>query len=841
MPAMDVSVIVPVLDERDTIGPLVGALFAQTVPPVEVVVADGGSTDGTRAVLAAIAAREPRLRVIAGPGGISENRNAAIAAARGEIIACTDAGCIPDPDWLEKITAPFAEGADFVAGVYRPRRQGLVETVAGLVLMPVPGEIDPEHFLPAGGSQAFRKEAWRRVGGFPEGMAAGEDTLFGQRMKHAGFPPVLVPDAVVTWTPPGTLRDLLVKGYRWGRADGVAGTLPRTYVKVALTYWGPALLAAAGLALRRRRPAALGAAGVAAVGLGRTRLRRRTVDPGTGTLVAGTHVAELQAQSLGWAVGFTRRNGLAGLAGYARKYASLLLGRFRTGGPPPGRWNGDVVTTSLPDAERWTALLPDTWRAFVLSNHHPQPELDGVLAVPPEPDWWSPALAATGASLALRGEIVPGADPSVRAAAAAALPDVWATLGLDPATATPADAARLARQAGVHSVVVPSPAPAAGPGAPGAAGGEAGIALVLGVVPLRDVGGGSRGAQLSRELAASGFAVLHTYRFDVDETVDLGLRFVHPLLEETPFSDLDVDDHLRGIPEGVPRLAVAEIPHPDFVAPLRRLREAGFRVVYDLMDDWSDPALGGWGYVAAAEADIVAVADGLVASAPSLVRRLEALSGRPVVEVPNAVDTRLFRPGTFERPPDLPAGDGPVFEYHGSLYGDWFDWPALRRVAEHFPHATVVVIGDEKAHPPMPANVHFLGLKPQHRLPAYLAHTDVALVPFVVSPTTHAVSPLKVFEYLAMGVPVAAPPLDPVVDLPGVSTDPDLVRAVEAALAAPRPDPGKIRLLHGWDRRVEALLRSVGLEAPPDPSSPPVRILENPPVHYSPARRIVLA
>lgn len=833
---MDVSVIVPALNERDTIGPLVEALFNQTIPPAEVVVADGGSTDGTRGILAALAASEPRLRIVAGPGGISENRNAAIAAATSEVIACTDAGCVPDRDWLERVTAPIADGADFVAGVYRPRRNSLVETIAGLVLMPVPEEVDAAHFVPAGGSQAFRKEAWRRVGGFPEGMAAGEDTLFGQRMRQAGYLPVFCPDAVVTWTPPGTVRDLLVKGYRWGRADGLAGTLPRTYAKAALTYWGPAALGLGSVVVRRRRLAALGAAALAAIGLVRTRTRRRAAPSAlTGGLVAGAHVAELQAQSLGWAVGFTRRNGLRGLAGYGRKYLSLVL-RQGEGATMPGRTNVDVVVTTQSEAERWTAITPDTWRAFVVPDPLPLLEAEGIEVHPPtgaESDWWSRALRVSGAEIAVRGRIVTGiGEPAVKPCAVAALPEVWSSLG----TRDPATAALLARQAGLRLAVVPTDcAPLARPID------ATGVAVVLGVVPLHDVGGGSRGAQMTQELLARGFHVLHLHRFEVDETVDLGLRFVHEHLEEGRVEDLDVDALLARLPVDGPRLALAEIPHPDFLGPLRRLQGAGFRVVYDLMDDWSDSALGGWGYARTAEEELVAFADGLVASAPSLVRRLEAMTTRTVIEVPNAVNTRLFGPASWDRPADLPSGDGPVFEYHGSLYGDWFDWGALRRVAERFPSALLVVIGDEKGHQPMPANVHFLGLKPQHRLPAYLAHTDVALIPFVVSPTTHAVSPLKVFEYLAMGVPVASTPLDPLADLDGVHTDGDLERAVEAALAAPRPDPEKARALHGWDRRLDALLAAAGLDRVADPTAVPVRVLERLPTRYSRAERLVLA
>jgi hypothetical protein len=60
-------------------------------------------------------------------------------------------------------------------------------------------------------------------------------------------------------------------------------------------------------------------------------------------------------------------------------------------------------------------------------------------------------------------------------------------------------------------------------------------------------------------------------------------------------------------------------------------------------------------------------------------------------------------------------------------------------------------------------------------MPAYVSALDVGLVPFVVDDMTRAVSPLKMYEYLAAGVPVVASPLPVCVDHPLVATaaDPD--------------------------------------------------------------------
>jgi glycosyltransferase involved in cell wall biosynthesis len=228
----------------------------------------------------------------------------------------------------------------------------------------------------------------------------------------------------------------------------------------------------------------------------------------------------------------------------------------------------------------------------------------------------------------------------------------------------------------------------------------------------------------------------------------------------------------------------------------------------------------------------------LVASAPSLVESLANRSGRPVTLVPNAVNSRLFdHRNSFPRPMDLPAG--PIFEYHGSLYGDWFDWESVHRVADRFGEASVVLIGDRPfKRPPLPENVYLLGLKPQTDLAAYLAHTDVALIPFKVNATTHAVSPLKVFEYLAMGVPVAAPPLQPLLGLDGVFLDEDLVTAVSAARSGPTPDPQAVLVSHSWTARVATLFDAVGWE-PAEAPGQPVRIETRPVRHYPPDQRLL--
>ncbi|MBT8247812.1 MAG: glycosyltransferase, partial [Acidimicrobiia bacterium] len=221
-----------------------------------------------------------------------------------------------------------------------------------------------------------------------------------------------------------------------------------------------------------------------------------------------------------------------------------------------------------------------------------------------------------------------------------------------------------------------------------------------------------------------------------------------------------------------------------------------------------------------------------------LVRNLEQRSGgRAVAYVPNGVNQNMFAGAPTRVPEDIPAGSGPLLSYHGSLYGDWFDWDALRAIGEAFPAARVQVIGDEHGHPPVPANVHFLGLKPQFQLPWYLAQADVSLVPFKLNETTHAVSPLKAYESLAMGVPVAAPPLEPLVGVEGTYLDEDLPTAVAAALAAPPLDADRARAAHGWAERVGRLFDALDIPLP-DPDGSDIVVEERPPRRFDASLRL---
>jgi glycosyltransferase involved in cell wall biosynthesis len=111
----------------------------------------------------------------------------------------------------------------------------------------------------------------------------------------------------------------------------------------------------------------------------------------------------------------------------------------------------------------------------------------------------------------------------------------------------------------------------------------------------------------------------------------------------------------------------------------------------------------------------------------------------------------------FERPDDLPS-QGRIFGFIG-LLGAWVDQGLLVRLARQHPEDQVVLIGgadvDVSALAAEP-NIHVLGPRPFADLPAYLAHFEVGLIPFVLNDLTLSVNPIKLREMIAAGCPVVS-------------------------------------------------------------------------------------
>ncbi|MDQ1014675.1 glycosyltransferase [Streptomyces afghaniensis] len=235
-----ISVVTTVKNEAGVIDQLLELLVPQlTVDGDEIIVVDGGSTDDTARRVETWASRDPRVRLLLAPGtGISAGRNAGVRAAGNSLIACTDAGCYPAPDWLARLRAAAGEveAASLLTGVYRVRGRGPVQDAHALVGYPVPEEArhpgpwtrlfcrflgrEFDATLPTGRSVAFTRKAWEDVGGFPEHLRTSEDVLFGRAVVAAGHRAALVASAEVGWQQRPTLRQTATMYFHYGEGNG---------------------------------------------------------------------------------------------------------------------------------------------------------------------------------------------------------------------------------------------------------------------------------------------------------------------------------------------------------------------------------------------------------------------------------------------------------------------------------------------------------------------------------------------------------------------------------------------------------------------------------------------
>jgi glycosyltransferase involved in cell wall biosynthesis len=247
-----VSVVVPVRNEERSIRELLESLRSQTRCPDEVVICDGGSTDGTVRCIERYASCGFPIRLVrTGPALPGRARNIAIRAARFELIALTDAGIRLDPRWLERLLVPFETPAcpDVVYGRFEPMKQSFRQRCIGLAFVP---PRDPHSHLrgPSVASMAMRHKVWERLGGFREDLRSGEDLLFIRAVSDHQLSAQPASDAVAFWSPPedftGAFRRFSAYSYsgiRAGLAREWQFPLLRVYLLIAMLtligWWSP--------------------------------------------------------------------------------------------------------------------------------------------------------------------------------------------------------------------------------------------------------------------------------------------------------------------------------------------------------------------------------------------------------------------------------------------------------------------------------------------------------------------------------------------------------------------------------------------------------------------------
>jgi glycosyltransferase involved in cell wall biosynthesis len=251
-----VSIVIPCRNEEQHIARCLDSVLASDYPRerLEILVADGGSSDGTRPFLVRYVALHPTIVLLDNPRGTTPaGLNVAIRAASGDIVIRMDANVLYPPDYIPRLVAGLQEsGADNVGGVLVtvPADDSPTAQAIAIGLSHPFGVVQP---VPFG---CYRREIFDRIGMFDEELIRNQDDEFNFRLITQGGRVVLLPDVLCRKFARRSFRQLARMYYqdgyfkplvarKVGRAMTVRQLIPAALVgclssSAALALWIPA-------------------------------------------------------------------------------------------------------------------------------------------------------------------------------------------------------------------------------------------------------------------------------------------------------------------------------------------------------------------------------------------------------------------------------------------------------------------------------------------------------------------------------------------------------------------------------------------------------------------------
>lgn len=222
-----VSVVMPVVNEERHLRASVQRILGQDYPgDLDVTLAVGPSRDDTAGVAAALAADDPRVRVVDNPSGATPSGlNMAIGASQGDIVIRVDGHAMIPADYVRTAVEVLERtGADNVGGIMAAEGTGDFERAVAAAMTSRFGVGDASFHV--GGEEGpaltvylgcFRRSALERVGGYDETMERAQDWELNLRIRESGGIVYFTPDMRVTYHPRHSLRALARQYHDYGR------------------------------------------------------------------------------------------------------------------------------------------------------------------------------------------------------------------------------------------------------------------------------------------------------------------------------------------------------------------------------------------------------------------------------------------------------------------------------------------------------------------------------------------------------------------------------------------------------------------------------------------------
>ncbi|HLF33867.1 MAG TPA: glycosyltransferase [Cyclobacteriaceae bacterium] len=222
------SLVSTVLNEADRLDLSLQDLKEQTVRPNEILITDAGSDDGTFEKLKEWALTvEIPVKIFRCEGfNVAQGRNYSISHSSFGLIVSTDFGCRFHPEWLKSITGPFQDERIFVVGGSYGADEKQINSLAARANYILTNGYQirlNDKFIPSSRSIAYMKEVWEKLNGYPENLThAGDDQVFGERIRASGYNVHLVKEPYVYWQRHVHWKGYARESFRYGLGDGEA-------------------------------------------------------------------------------------------------------------------------------------------------------------------------------------------------------------------------------------------------------------------------------------------------------------------------------------------------------------------------------------------------------------------------------------------------------------------------------------------------------------------------------------------------------------------------------------------------------------------------------------------
>lgn len=272
-------------------------------------------------------------------------------------------------------------------------------------------------------------------------------------------------------------------------------------------------------------------------------------------------------------------------------------------------------------------------------------------------------------------------------------------------------------------------------------------------------------------LADRGYKVLYVvWQWDAGTQVNNAYKIVYKNILQVPLFDfLQAQIDYRNCRE---KIFYINFPHKIFSDEIYKLRNSGFTIHYDIMDEWEEFSKVGqadW-YERQIEEKVILESDFVSAVSPSLIEKFAFLR-TDIALVPNGFYEKVT--GVNNKNIALKKVENGIINigYFGHLTDAWFNWKLLFEVAEKRPNYHFHIIGyglSRKIEDKIEKcdNITFYGKIPTNQLYRYVKNWNIGIILFKESTLSKAVDPIKIYEYLFMGLPVIASGIKHLKDYP---------------------------------------------------------------------------